>query len=108
MQPRPDVSVVVPTCGRPQLLERCLAALHRQTLAAERYEIVVVEDTTRSGPATARNRGWRAARAAVIAFTDDDTIPGPDWLAEGLRAIEAGADAATGTVAMPLPRVPTD
>jgi GT2 family glycosyltransferase len=108
VQSRPDISVVVPTCGRPELLERCLAALHRQTLAAERYEIVVVEDTTRSGPATARNRGWRAARAPFIAFTDDDTIPGPDWLAEGLRAIEAGADAATGTVAMPLPRVPTD
>ena len=31
----PRVSVVVPTYRRPDLLERCLAALLRQTLACE-------------------------------------------------------------------------
>nr|MBA3654462.1 glycosyltransferase [Actinomycetota bacterium] len=33
------------------------------------------------GPATARNVGWRAAAAMQIAFTDDDCIPQPGWLA---------------------------
>jgi GT2 family glycosyltransferase len=41
-----------------------------------------------SGPATARNRGWRAARAALIAFTDDDCAADPAWVARMARALE--------------------
>ncbi len=104
----PAVSVVVPTCGRPALLSRCLAALERQTLARERYEIIVVEDERREGPATARNRGWRKARAPVVAFTDDDTEPAPGWLAGALSAMHAGVDVVTGKVVMPIPARPTD
>src|SRR5205085_6868290 len=29
----------------------------------------------------ARNAGWRAARAPIVAFTDDDCVPQPGWLA---------------------------
>jgi glycosyltransferase involved in cell wall biosynthesis len=60
------------------------------------------------GPAAARNHGILAARGDVIAFTDDDTVPRADWLAEGLKAIERGADAVAGKVDVPLPAVPTD
>ena len=60
------------------------------------------------GPAAARNHGILAARGDVIAFTDDDTLPHPDWLQAGLAAIAAGADAVAGTVEVPLPAVPTD
>jgi GT2 family glycosyltransferase len=103
------VSVVVPTCGRPHLLQRALAALERQTLARERYEVIVSDDTAlRSGPAAARNRGWRRARAPIVAFTDDDTVPDPAWLEEGVAAIRGGADAAVGRTLMPLPDPPTD
>ncbi|MFB6304988.1 MAG: glycosyltransferase family A protein [Haloferacaceae archaeon] len=44
------------------------------------YEVLVVNDgdVDRS---TARNRGLRAAAADVVALTDDDTAPPPDWLA---------------------------
>ena len=31
-------------------------------------------------PARHRNLGWRAARAPLVAFTDDDCRPEPDWL----------------------------
>lgn len=104
----PAVTVVVPTCGRPELLARCLAALEAQTLARDAYEVLVVDDSAaRSGPAAARNRGWRRARAAIVAFTDDDTEPRPDWLEQGLRAM-AGADAAAGRIVMPIPEPPTD
>ena len=104
----PAVTVVVPTCGRPELLARCLAALEAQTLARDAYEVLVVDDSAaRSGPAAARNRGWRRAGAAIVAFTDDDTEPRPDWLEQGLRAM-AGADAAAGRIVMPIPEPPTD
>lgn len=38
------VSVVVPTCNRPLLLERCLLALFAQDFAPTDYEIIVVDD----------------------------------------------------------------
>ncbi|HSV18283.1 MAG TPA: glycosyltransferase [Casimicrobiaceae bacterium] len=60
------------------------------------------------GPAAARNVGWRTARAPIIAFTDDDTLPHPDWLREGLRAVSSGADAVAGRIEVPLPDAPTD
>lgn len=102
-------SVVVPTCGRPELLRRCLSALERQSLPREQYEIVVVDDTgLRSGPAAARNRGWRQARAPIVAFTDDDAVPDPGWLENGLAAIRRGADAAVGRTVMPVSATPTD
>jgi GT2 family glycosyltransferase len=103
------VSVVVPTCGRPDLLKRCLAALDAQSLPEAQFEIVVVDDTkSRRGPAAARNIGWRCANAPIVAFTDDDTVPDPRWLEEGLRAFEAGADAVVGRIVMPVSSTPTD
>ncbi len=102
------ISVVVPTCGRPELLARCLAALEKQTLARNEYEIIVVDDRSRTGPAAARNRGWRKAQAEIIAFTDDDTEPAPGWLECGLRAFEGGADAVSGRIVMPISQDPTD
>lgn len=141
----PALSVVVPTCARPALLERCLRALLRQSLPARAYEIIVVDDRSdpatrllieslrarrhgsgaasaesvpvrirylpnhgRHGPAAARNLGWRAARAAIVAFTDDDTVPAPDWLEQGLAAFTDDVDALCGRIHMPLPAAPTD
>ena len=37
------------------------------------------------GPAKARNRGWRAAAAPLVAFTDDDCRPSTTWLQELLE-----------------------
>lgn len=134
----PVISVVVPTYRRPLMLERCLGALLAQTLDPSRYEIIVCDDgpdasthatverrnaerahcgprirylpiTETQGPAGARNSGWRVARAAIVAFTDDDTLPSPQWLAAGLEALAGGAAAACGRVEVPLERArPTD
>ncbi len=108
----PSVSVVVATHDRPERLAALLESLRAQSLGAESFEVVVVDDgsspetgallerererggldlrvvsrTESSGPATARNQGWRAARAPVVAFTDDDCEATPSWLAEGLAA----------------------
>lgn len=125
-----DISVIVPTCRRPALMERCLQALLAQTLAPDCFEILVVDDghdeATRAmveghaarhaqprirylrppsghGPAVARNCGWRAAQAPVVAFTDDDTQPAADWLQQGLAALVLHRDwvALAGQVKVP-------
>ncbi|MFZ5520790.1 MAG: glycosyltransferase [Pseudomonadota bacterium] len=138
--PVPELSVVIPTCGRPTLLRRCMEALLRQTYPAEAFEIIVVDDGRSAdtqaavqelagrpgapriryvmppagtkGPASARNAGWRASEAAVIAFTDDDTIPEPDWLEQGRAALLKPGEtraAVWGHVRVPIPdRRPTD
>jgi GT2 family glycosyltransferase len=137
LRPPPSVSVVVPTCRRPALLGRCLAALLLQTLSPDEFEILVCDDgcdvatydlvawvgersygsgyrvtylpvTESRGPAGARNRGWQAARACVVAFTDEDTIPDRHWLERGLAAMRGGASAVSGRIVVPLPPRPTD
>ncbi len=60
------------------------------------------------GPAAARNRGWRAARGEIIAFTDDDTIPAPEWLSAGVRVFNDGVAAAAGQIIVPMNKKPTD
>jgi GT2 family glycosyltransferase len=42
---------------------------------------VVLERQPNRGPAAARNRGASRARGSLLAFTDDDCLPDPDWLA---------------------------
>lgn len=132
-----QISVVVPTYKRPDLLDRCLGALAMQVFDGTRFEIIVVDDgphqATRDvaekwisklkvtgprvvylasegphGPAAARNRGWQSASGAVIAFTDDDTIPYRDWLANGLAAFDGNVQAAWGRIVMPFSGTPTD
>jgi GT2 family glycosyltransferase len=60
------------------------------------------------GPAAARNAGWRASRGRLVAFTDDDCIPDPDWLEAGLDACRDGASGASGKIVVPIPPIPTD
>ena len=61
----------------------------------------------RGGPARARNLGMQHASGELIAFTDDDCIPEPEWLAAGARAIPEGGTGVSGGVAVPLPEGPT-
>jgi glycosyltransferase involved in cell wall biosynthesis len=99
----PLISVIIPTHDRPEQLERCLAALARQTCGTSVFEVVVVDDGGRRrpgpvvaaktaalrlrlltqpnrGPAAARNLGARHARGRLLAFIDDDCWPAADWL----------------------------
>ncbi len=102
----PYFSVIVPTCDRPESLRRSLSALAAQAYSTERFEILVADDggtvaiddalaacrqrgvkTTlhrqpNAGPAAARNAAARLAQGEILAFTDDDCTPAPDWLAQ--------------------------
>jgi glycosyltransferase involved in cell wall biosynthesis len=106
----PAISVIVPTRDRATRLERLLAALRRQTIGTEAFEVIVVDDASSDstasvlaeaseglalrlirrpvsrGPAAARNQGWLAARADLVAFVDDDCEPTPQWLERALAA----------------------
>jgi GT2 family glycosyltransferase len=60
-----------------------------QRLCAEAPQLVrSIRTANARGAAAARNEGWRAATAPVIAFTDDDCCPDPRWLAGLLAAFE--------------------
>lgn len=114
----PRVSVVVPVRNRRDLLRRLLDGLSAQTY--DDFEVIVVDDgssdgagdeaasreiagqpvevlrTTGVGAVSARGLGVDEARGDVIAFTDSDCVPAREWLAAGVRAIDAGADVVQG------------
>lgn len=103
----PSVSVVVPTHGRPGQIRRCVDSLMRLDYPGTSLQIVVVDDggprpmldgldvgpdlrvipQHNLGPAAARNRGAREAEGEILAFTDDDCRPRPDWLRQFVRAL---------------------
>jgi glycosyltransferase involved in cell wall biosynthesis len=115
----PDLSVVIASRGRPLRLRWLLNALERQTLLADRWEVVVAHagghpavDSLLAGhplaeagqlrpvrlPAAAtpgglRNAAARAARAPTLVFTHDDCRPPEDWLEQLAAAVGEHPDA---------------
>lgn len=95
----PTVSVVVPSYRRPELLTRCLAGLATQEHPADEVVVVRRDDdeltaavlaahpwvhevlVREPGVLAAMRAGVAATTSAVIAFTDDDAVPRPEWLA---------------------------
>lgn len=123
---RAEVSVVIPTFRRPVELYRCLNALVQQSSKPEEIIVVrriddeqsssvvaeigdpsVIDLTVRSGgmvkPMAA---GALRSTQEIIAFTDDDAVARPNWIA---RMEELFADPAVGAVGgrdvSPLPPI---
>ena len=109
--PLPRVSVVIPTKDRWPLLRVALGSVLGQTLT--RIEVIVVDDGSRdetaaqlgrvadprlvvvthetsTGVARARNDGVARARAAWVAFLDDDDFWAPQKLERQLAATDEG------------------
>lgn len=118
------VSVVINTLNRRDHLERTLLALRDQTYP--RFEVIVVngpstddsDEMLRSFEASARlatcteaclgisrNIGVAMAAGDIVAFTDDDAIPRPDWLDLLVAAYDEVDVAAAGG---PVFDVPSD
>jgi len=105
-------SVIIPVYNGQATIARCLDALAAQTLAAEQFEVIVVDDgstdTSRAvaaacmiqhklmhwrvvgqsnaGPAAARNYGATLAQSSLLLFTDADCAPAPQWIEALLSA----------------------
>lgn len=109
----PRLSVVIATWNRLQLLGELLDALNRQTLPAADFEVLVVDDGSKvpvapelakrhdafslrvltqqnAGAAAARHAGVLEAKGAIVVITDDDMLVPPEFLAEHLKAHDAG------------------
>lgn len=111
----PHISVVVPVYNGEETIAQTVECLLRQSLKPD--EIIVVDDgstdgtrealrkfgrritvltQTNSGPASARNRGVKAAKCAFVAFTDSDCLPCEDWLFNLSRGFDGGRVAGVG------------
>ncbi len=117
------VSVVVPTWNRRETMLTCLDGLAGQRTLPD--EVVVVDNASSDGtgevigaeidagrwampvrvvrrevnigPAAARNDGLAVAVGDVVAFTDSDCVPDPDWLSAGTKALaEPGVSVVQG------------
>jgi glycosyltransferase involved in cell wall biosynthesis len=122
--------VVASTFNRRERLAALLRALREQTLDRDEFEVIVVDDGSTdgtpavlqaeletghlrlkvlrrelgAGPATARDEGWRASSAPLVAFTDDDCEPVADWLERAIAAAEGSPDGFVQGRTEPNPR----
>src|SRR4051812_17641048 len=69
--------------------------------AASPLPITSLRLPANSGPAAARNAGWAAAASEIVAFTDDDCVPTPEWLAAGVAALAEGTIVSGRTIPNP-------
>lgn len=108
------VTVIIPAFGEAPMLRDCLEALLHQTYSEQRVQVVVVDNNespryqqltaafpntrliheVHPGSYAARNAGIREATGSVIAFTDSDCIPAPDWIERGVARLDADSSVA--------------
>lgn len=106
----PLVDVIIPHLNDHRRLALCLEALRRQTYPADRFTVTVVDNGSdqpidavlarfpgmrgsieqRRGCGSARNRGVAETTGTILAFTDSDCRPEPDWLAQGIVPLISG------------------
>lgn len=120
------ISVIIPTYNRVKFLTIALKSILEQSLPAEKYEILVIDnnstDTTKKvvsnithksenrlryifepnpGLVNARHRGAEEARGEILVFADDDIIASPEWLAAINEAFEDPNAALVGGKVLP-------
>lgn len=105
-----ELTVCICTHNRPRYVRDCLDGLRGQTVARDRFTVLIVDSGSPPaaaaelavlaaeynarllrvdlpGVSAARNAGAWAARSAYIAYIDDDAIPAADWVERILAAV---------------------
>jgi glycosyltransferase involved in cell wall biosynthesis len=119
---QPLVSFVIPVRNDVLRLQRCLASITRNDYPRELIEIIVVDNDSTDGSATAarsygavviktpgstvaalRNRGARAALGSVIAFADSDHEIASTWIKTAVDVLSDTRVAATGAQCLTSP-----
>lgn len=124
-----SVSVIIPVFNDQAGIDACLQALQRQAYPQSALDVIVVDNASEvpirlnssysgfarllvcssPGAYAARNAGIAVATGDVLAFTDADCCPDPDWIAAGVAALQSGGDSCVvgGDVKMRLSSRPT-
>lgn len=124
------ISVLVPVYNSGDDLVNLLACLEAQTLPREQFEVILVDNKStepvtlahlekaaaqgitvlqeveRQSSYAARNKAVLFSQAPVLAFTDADATPHPDWLELGLKALEDQQADLVGGRIWPLTEMP--
>jgi glycosyltransferase involved in cell wall biosynthesis len=98
---QPLISVIVPVFNQWDLVPKLLHCLGAQSFPGDRFEVLLVDNGSTNIPAAdadlpfvrrlsclapgsyaARNHGVANAQGELLAFTDADCQPHPDWLSE--------------------------
>ena len=117
MQSEPAVSAVIPLYNKADYIGRALDSVFAQSFTD--YELIVVDDGStdgggdivraysdprlrlvcqeNAGPGSARNRGLREARGALVAFLDADDEWLPEFLAKAVYYLRDNEDVAAFT-----------
>lgn len=109
--PRPvkTVAIIIPSLHRPDLTARCIGSVQRQTLPAQRWKIVVVENEARletilpdplprntmrielprnEGTTNSINRGMAAVSSRYVLLLNNDVELAPDYLEKLIEPLE--------------------
>jgi glucosyl-dolichyl phosphate glucuronosyltransferase len=120
----PEISIVICTHNRYDLIEPAIKSVEAQDLPREKYELILVDNSTdrqaqakflseaelfckmriivekTPGLSRARNIGTRAAEAPIVAFMDDDARASKSWASELVGAFKRNPKA--GVVGGPV------
>lgn len=117
-----EIAVVVPFRGVWDAVFPTLQALSQQTIRSEITIVLSVDGVDKPpadiedlvdvcvngphrGPASARNRGWKAVAVPFVLFTDSDCIPRKDWAQQMVDALKSGYHAVKGVYSAGGPRL---
>jgi len=85
----PQISIILPTIGRPEGLKRCLDSISKLNYPEENIEIIVIEDKPRIGVPQRMVEGVKRSTGEYIVYASNDMEFEPNCILRALRHKEA-------------------